>query len=105
MEINFPLSQGLSLGIDSAASRVDGYPTARLMKGLILLQDGQALAEEGVGFGVPVVKRGIHTIFPGRLVIEKQAGQPLGEVCQVLACFSMNLEEKLASPAARQPAQ
>jgi len=95
LEINIPLSGGFCLGIDSAPSSIDGYPTARLKKGLLLLHDGQSLGEEGVGFGVPVVKRGIQTIFPGRLEL---AGQQAGAIWQVAARFSMNLEEKLATP-------
>ena len=30
-----------------------------------LLDDEHDLAEEGVGFGVPVLKRGLQTVFPG----------------------------------------
>ena len=95
MEINIPLSGGFCLGIGSAPSSKDGYPTARLVKGLVLVNDGQALAEEGVGFGVPVIKRGIQTIFPGRLEL---TGLQAGAIWQVAARFSMNLEEKLANP-------
>ncbi len=42
-----------------------GYPTERLQKGLVLLDDGRDLSEEGVGIGVPVLKRGLQAVFPG----------------------------------------
>jgi hypothetical protein len=51
--------------------------------------------EEGVGFGVPVIKRGIQTIFPGYLEI---VGQGSSATWQIAARYSMNLEEKLATP-------
>jgi hypothetical protein len=95
LEINIPMSRGLCLSIGSAPSPTSGYPTARLMKGLVLLQDGQVLAEEGVGFGVPVIKRGIQTIFPGHLEIVRGVS---GVTWQIAASYSMNLEEKLATP-------
>jgi hypothetical protein len=45
------------------------YPTASLQKGFILNDDGQELAEEAVGFGVPVLKCGLQTIFPGSVTL------------------------------------
>jgi len=45
--------------------RNENYPSCRIQKGLILVHDNKDLSEEGVGFGVPVLKFGQKTIFPG----------------------------------------
>ena len=66
VEITVPIFARLFLKLSDLASGDSKYPTARLQKGFLLFQDGQELAEEGVGFGVPVLKRGIQTIFPGQ---------------------------------------
>lgn len=95
MEINYPFSSGISLRLRDAAGDGKNYPTTRLCKGLILVHDGQELDEEGVGFGVPVIKRGINTIFSGEMSIlarEKEANQ------EIVAVYRMNLEERLANP-------
>lgn len=71
MELNVTLRDGLRLWIgDEAAPGEAGgaaYPSRRLRKGLLLADGERLLAEEGVGFGVPVVKRGLQTVFPGSL--------------------------------------
>jgi hypothetical protein len=77
------------------ASNGKKYPIARLQKGFLLLQDGQELAEEGVGFGVPVLKRGVQTIFPGDVELITLTR---GSIQEVTAKFGMNLEEKLGRP-------
>lgn len=41
------------------------YPASRIQKGLILKKGHRDLSEEGVGFGVPVLKFRHETIFPG----------------------------------------
>jgi hypothetical protein len=69
MGIEIPLFQGLSLNIDGAPPDKKAYPTASLQKGFILNDHGQELAEEAVGFGVPVLKCGLQTIFPGAVTL------------------------------------
>jgi hypothetical protein len=94
MQTTVPLAEGFSLRISDEA-RTDGrYPTRRLQKGLILLHEGRELADEGVGFGVPVVKRGVQTIFPGGITLATRRD---GAAWLVTAAFEMNLVERLAS--------
>lgn len=95
MKLAFPLAGGLSLAIADRASGSAAYPTGRLQKGLLLLADGRELAEEGVGFGVPILKRGVQTVFPGGLSLAQRRAGPLWEVT---ADFEMNLVERLARP-------
>jgi len=95
MDITIPILAGLSLKLSDLASSHNNYPTARLQKGFLLLQDGQELAEEGVGFGVPVLKRGIQTIFPGQFEL---TARNKGPVQEVTAKFRMNLVEKIGRP-------
>jgi hypothetical protein len=95
VDITIPISAELALKMSDLASSGNEFPTTRLQKGLLLLKEGQELAEEGVGFGVPVLKRGIQTIFPGQVEL---AAQFHGSITQVTAIFKMNLEEKIARP-------
>jgi hypothetical protein len=93
MGIEIPLFQGLSLKInDTFPPGRNGYPTARLQKGLILLDQGRELAEEAVGFGVPVLQRGLQTIFPGAV---KLTWQQRDSTWDITALFKANLVEKI----------
>ena len=95
MELSIPLFDGLSLKVADQAAAAGSYPTRRLQRGLLLCDGRQALAEEGVGFGVPILKRGVQTIFPGEMELAWRRTGPLWEVNAV---FAMNLVERLAKP-------
>ncbi len=93
MEIEIPLFQGLSVKIGDIAANGKDFPTARLQKGFILLDQGLDLAEEAVGFGVPVLKRGLQTIFPGAAEL---AWNRTGSTWNITAVFKLNLVEKIS---------
>lgn len=87
----FPVAAGLRLGLARAQ---DGgpYPTARLQTGLLLADGDRLLAEEGVGFGVPVVKRGPRTVFPGT---RRASWLRQGTAWQVRIVYRLDLVERL----------
>lgn len=95
MEINIPINRNISLKVAKVSKSSRDYPTARLQKGLLLVYDGQELVEEGVGFGVPILKQGLHTIFPGDLSFSSQR---TGRNQIITALFKMNLEERITTP-------
>ncbi len=95
MELSIPLFDGLSLSVSDRSGDAGEYPTDRLQKGLLLSDGQEELAEEGVGFGVPILKRGAQTIFPGKAELDWQREGPLWEV---RAVFTMDLVERLAKP-------
>jgi hypothetical protein len=95
MELTIPLRTGLSLRVAEQSGDAGNYPTRRLQKGLLLLDGPEELAEEGVGFGVPILKRGVQTIFPGAMEL---AWRRTGPVWEVTAVFEMDLVERLAKP-------
>jgi hypothetical protein len=93
------LRDGLELRIadePSSATRIDrlAYPTRRLRQGLVLFADGVDLSEEGVGFGVPVLKRGVQTVFPGGMEL---TGTADGPDWQVTAAYRLDLVERLTA--------
>jgi hypothetical protein len=67
MERRFTLADGLSLATTEPQPprAIGAYPTDGLQKGLLLLDGEQELSGEGVGFGVPVLKRGPRAVFAG----------------------------------------
>jgi len=94
MDISIPLFSEICLKIGPVSTNGESYPTSRLQKGLILISNDQELAEEGVGFGVPVLKLGVKTIFPGGIELACSEERSCQEI---KAIFFMNLEERLTS--------
>jgi hypothetical protein len=74
------------------------YPTGHLQRGLVLLDRGRDLSEEGVGFGVPVLKCGVRTVFPGTLEL---TGATEGPDWQVTATYHLDLVERLTARGGR----
>ena len=93
MEIDIPLSRRLSLRIADFALDGGAYPTARLQKGWLLKSGGADLAEEAVGFGLPVLKQGLMTVFPGQVELQTVRQGPKW---LINARFALNRVEKIA---------
>jgi hypothetical protein len=97
MKLDLSFNNGISLRIVSGTDQDNPYPTGRIQKGLVLFCDRQDLSEEAVGFGVPIIKRGLQTVFPGEVELYPDASSPLSRFS---ACYKLNLEEKIAKPGA-----
>lgn len=61
----FSHGKGVSLTFREPDIMPDDYLASRIQKGLILVSADRELAEEGTGFGVPVIKFAHETVFPG----------------------------------------
>ena len=94
MDITFPFFQDICLRIGPVQTNGEDFPSSRLQKGLLLISNGQELAQEGVGFGVPVLKQGVKTIFSGEIELTCLHE---GSHQEIAAIFFMNLEERLTS--------
>ncbi|MGO8683554.1 MAG: hypothetical protein ACLQUT_03090, partial [Thermoleophilia bacterium] len=100
MHLSTPLFADFSLAITDQPLCADGRSSARLAKGLLLVREGQDLVEKAVGFGVPILKRGPRTIFPGGIhLAESHERGDWG----VTATYEMNLVERLARPGGGSP--
>ena len=99
MRTVFELGGGLALAVAEtppAAERPDPgaagpYPTNGLQKGLLLLDEAQELSSEGVGFAVPILKRGPRAVFPGGVEITVHPGSPQS----LTMTFTMDRVERL----------
>ena len=95
MGVRIPVTNDLSLTIGDKPDVPTGYPTSRLAKGLVLRRQGLDLAEEAVGFGVPVLMRGLQALFPGEAELHLLSGSPNWTLT---AEYSVNLAERLGAP-------
>ncbi|MBI4188693.1 MAG: hypothetical protein HY529_05765 [Chloroflexi bacterium] len=83
------------------------YPADRIQKGLALALQNTELVEEGIGFGVPLLKLGHKTIFPGRShVVEQKPGTMIKINYHLNLVQRMRLRnDKIASFSLLYPAQ
>jgi hypothetical protein len=89
-QVKIPIAGELSLLIGYGAG---DYPSPRIQKGPVLIYKNKDLSEEGVGFGVPVLKFRHEAIFPGskRVTAEKNR-----DTVVVKIDYDMNLVERVA---------
>jgi hypothetical protein len=64
-----------------------------LQKGFILNDNGRELAEEAVGFGVPVIKCGLQTIFPGSVTLTCSHQDT---IWNITAQFKLDMQESIS---------
>jgi hypothetical protein len=95
MKIDLTLTDGINLQITAGTDHNASYPTGKMQKGLVLYCNDQDLSEEAVGFGVPILKRGLQTIFPGEVELQPD---PVSPQSKITARYKLNLEEKIAKP-------
>ena len=89
--VRFEGANGITLHIVSGGYDGESYPSSRIRKGLTMSCGAVDLSEEGVGFGVPVLKQPRETIFPGTLRVTAASGSSVA-----VAEYDMNLVERLS---------
>ena len=87
------LAGSISLQIREPDKVKQSYSSCRIQKGLLLFQGNKDLSEEGIGFGVPILKFGEKTIFPGKGYIELKEH---ADHTQVMIDYDLNLAETIA---------
>lgn len=90
VRIEMPL--GICLHIKDPEIEQGDYPASRIQKGLVLVHENRDLSEEGIGFGVPVLKFGHETIFPGNACVTAEKD---GDISVVKIDYDMNLVERM----------
>jgi len=95
MELNIPVFGGVTLKVADHQSDQGSYATSSLPKGIRLISDDLELIEEAVGFGFPVLKRGLQTLFPGSVDL---TFEHRGSSWCIQSVFHLNLVEKIHKP-------
>lgn len=90
--LRIELNKGFSLLVREPGSHL-GYPSCQIQKGLLLACGERELSEEGIGFGVPLFKRGWETYFPGSARFS--AGKS-GSLSAIEINYELDLVERLA---------
>lgn len=95
MNINIPIAEKVYLNISDRLNKQGEYATSRLPKGFVLVSNGLELSEEAVGFGFPVLKRGLQTLFPGGVEL---AFEQHGPTWSVQTMYLLKLAERIHKP-------
>jgi hypothetical protein len=96
-------TRSVATGGGATSAAATPFPTRRLQKGLLLYAGEQEMAGEGVGLGVPILKRGAQTIFPSAVRLRSGASDgadPVREtsadpVREIAATYRLDLVERL----------
>ncbi|MCX9012604.1 MAG: hypothetical protein OIN66_15985 [Candidatus Methanoperedens sp.] len=89
-QVRIPISGEISLLI---GSRAGDYPSSRIQKGPVLIYRNKDLSEEGVGFGVPVLKFGHEAVFPGSRHVTAEKNR---DTVVIKVDYDLNLVERMA---------
>ena len=89
----YPLPAIQDVYLKALDGAIGSFPTSRIQKGLILEFGNRDLSEEGIGFGLPVIKLGLQSVFPGswRMSVKEDDGR-----CLITGDFEMNLKLRMA---------
>lgn len=87
-----PINGSISLLIGNVRLKQNEYASCRIQKGLLLTVDESDLSEEGVGFGVPIIRLRYRDIFPGDAQI---TAVKEGDKTAVTVDYDLNLVEKM----------
>lgn len=91
--VRIEMRTGLCLHIKNPGIEPGDYPASRIQKGLVLFHENRDLSEEGIGFGVPVLKFGHETVFPGNACVTTEKDS---DTIVVKIDYDMNLVERMA---------
>lgn len=89
-QVRIPISGEISLQIGDGAG---DYPSSRIQKGPVLIYRNKDLSEEGVGFGVPVLKFGHEAFFPGSKHVTAEKNN---DTVVIKIDYDLNLVERMA---------
>ncbi len=87
------LAGGISLRLREPERQEQNYPSCRIQKGLLLFQRNKDMSEEGVGFGVPILKFRDKTTFPGSGHMEFKE---YDDETHIMIDYDLNLAETIA---------
>ncbi len=90
--VRVDLEDGASLAFRTPRSE-KAYPSCRIQKGLLLIHGTRELVEEGLGFGVPVLKFGPETVFPGSARVTRRRN---GDLSMVEVVYHLDLVQRMA---------